>query len=145
MNRFFYAIYIKTTPKKLWNALIDPEFTKQYWWGRRLESDWKVGSEIKALYDRDKIDWQGKILEYKPLTRLSYSFHLEGVSVLNNNEPSVVIFEIAAAGKSVVKLTLSHEKLSDKEFKDVSDGWPMLLSCFKSLLESGKALKYETT
>ena len=30
-SRFVYVTYIRTTPEKLWQALIDPEFTRQYW------------------------------------------------------------------------------------------------------------------
>jgi uncharacterized protein YndB with AHSA1/START domain len=32
-SRFVYVIYIRTTPEKLWQALIDPEFTRQFWVG----------------------------------------------------------------------------------------------------------------
>ena len=32
-SRFVYVTYIRTTPEKLWQALIDPEFTRQYWCG----------------------------------------------------------------------------------------------------------------
>jgi hypothetical protein len=28
-SRFVYVTYIRTTPKKLWQALLDPEFTRQ--------------------------------------------------------------------------------------------------------------------
>ena len=28
---FIYVTYIKTTPEKLWDALTNPEFTRQYW------------------------------------------------------------------------------------------------------------------
>jgi uncharacterized protein YndB with AHSA1/START domain len=27
---FVYVTYIRTTPEKLWRALIEPEFTRQY-------------------------------------------------------------------------------------------------------------------
>ena len=143
MDRFFYATYIKTTPERLWKALTSPEFTRQYWWGRSLESDWKVGSEIKALYDGNKIDWQGKVLIYQPYTKLSYTFHLEEKPNLKKDAPSIVVFEIAPAGKSIVKLTVTHEKLSVNGLEDVSEGWPAILSNIKSLLESGEALEYD--
>jgi uncharacterized protein YndB with AHSA1/START domain len=29
-DRFVYVIYIRTTREKLWDALIKPEFTRQY-------------------------------------------------------------------------------------------------------------------
>ena len=30
-SRFVYVTYIRTTPEKLWQALLEPEFTRQYW------------------------------------------------------------------------------------------------------------------
>ncbi len=143
MDRFFYAIYIKTTSEKLWKALTDPEFTEKYWWGRRLATDWKVGSEIKALYDGNKIDWLGKVLIYQPLTKLSYTFHLEGKPAISKDAPSIVTMEIAPAGKFVVRLTVTHENLSANALEDVGEGWPQLLNSMKSLLESGEALEYD--
>jgi len=31
--QFVYVIYIRTAAQKLWQTLIDPEFTRQYWAG----------------------------------------------------------------------------------------------------------------
>lgn len=41
---FVYVTYIGSRPEKVWQALTDGEFTKQYWGNRRNASDWKVGS-----------------------------------------------------------------------------------------------------
>ncbi len=142
MDRFMYVTYINTTPEELWKALTDPEFTQQYWWGRRLESDWKVGSEIKAVYEGGKIDWQGKIIEYKPSSILSFSFHLEGKPDLKADRPSTVTYKIEPAGQKIVKFTVTHDNLSEKGYRDVSQGWPALLSSLKTLAEAGRALEY---
>ena len=39
-----YVTYIATTPEKLWAALTSSEFTRQYFFNRTVESDWKKGS-----------------------------------------------------------------------------------------------------
>ena len=31
VSKFVYVTYIRTTPEKLWRALIEPEFTRQFW------------------------------------------------------------------------------------------------------------------
>lgn len=43
-STFVYVSYIHTTPEKLWSALTDVEFIKQYWFGTRCESQWTAGS-----------------------------------------------------------------------------------------------------
>ena len=39
-----YTTYIKTTPEKLWSAITNPEFSRQYW-VHSIVSDWKKGSQ----------------------------------------------------------------------------------------------------
>jgi uncharacterized protein YndB with AHSA1/START domain len=51
-SRFVYVTYIRTAPEKLWQALIDPEFTRQYWVETRQEARYHarciefVGSDV---------------------------------------------------------------------------------------------------
>src|SRR3954463_2281561 len=40
-----YALFIRTTPEKLWAALTDSELTKQYFFGESIRSDFKTGSD----------------------------------------------------------------------------------------------------
>jgi hypothetical protein len=40
----FCPLYIRTTPEKLWQALIEPEFTRRFWFGSWQESEWKPGA-----------------------------------------------------------------------------------------------------
>ena len=47
-SRFVYVTYIRTTPEKLWQALIDPEFTRRYWCETWQECEWKPGAIVAA-------------------------------------------------------------------------------------------------
>ena len=44
--KFVYVTYIATTPEKLWQALTDGAFTRQFWFGTSVESDWSRGSRV---------------------------------------------------------------------------------------------------
>jgi uncharacterized protein YndB with AHSA1/START domain len=46
-STFIYVTYIRTTPEKLWSALTDGEFIKQYWFGMHCESQWTAGSLVE--------------------------------------------------------------------------------------------------
>ena len=48
---FVYVTYIETTPEKLWEALTNVEFSKRYWFGTEVKSDWKVGSPFALVTD----------------------------------------------------------------------------------------------
>ncbi len=51
-----FVTYIVTTPEKLWEALTNGDCTKPYFFGRRIESDWKVGSPFKLVMEDGRID-----------------------------------------------------------------------------------------
>ena len=65
---FVYTTYIRTTPEKLWDAITNPEFTRQYWGGYGNISDWKKGSKWKHVGDDEKhtVRVVGEVLESVP-------------------------------------------------------------------------------
>lgn len=138
---FVYVTYIRATQDAVWTALIDPDFTAQYWSGTRLEADWRVGGKV-ALIDptRGETD-TGEVLIWEPKTRLAYSFHVAFDPIFAAEGHSRVTVELEAMGE-VVKLTLTHDGFPEvSKVRDaVSGGWPSILSSLKSLLESGQAL-----
>jgi uncharacterized protein YndB with AHSA1/START domain len=137
---FVYVTYIRTSPEKLWQALTDGSLTRQYWSGRRVESDWTVGAPVTFWFD-GKVSDSGKVLECDPPRRLSYSFHVEFVEALRSEPPSRVTFEIEKRDAQV-KLTVTHDEFEpgSKVFAAISGGWPVILSSLKSLLETGRAI-----
>jgi Activator of Hsp90 ATPase homolog 1-like protein len=65
-SRFVYMTYIRPTPENLWQALIDPEFTRQYWMEARQESGWKPGASWQNMIPHGRIADSGEILEIEP-------------------------------------------------------------------------------
>jgi uncharacterized protein YndB with AHSA1/START domain len=142
---FVYVTYIETTPEKLWQALTDSEFSRRYWFGTDVVSDWKVGSPFALVMSGTATD-VGEILEADPPRRLSYSFRHVLNDELRNERPSKVVFTIEPHGQ-LVKLTLTHEDFAEgsKLLDGISKGWPAIMSSLKSLLESGTALVIPTS
>lgn len=141
-DRFVYVTYIRTTPQKLWDALIKPEFTKQYWAGTWQESEWKKGSDWRNMIPDGRVGDGGKIIEIDPPRRLVLSWRNEFVPEMRAEGYSRATFELEQQG-DVVKLTLTHEidKKGSKFIEAVSSGWPMILASLKSLLETGESLE----
>jgi uncharacterized protein YndB with AHSA1/START domain len=136
---FVYVSYIATTPEKLWHALTAPEFTTRYWFGVRLESDWKVGSRFTMVRDGAVCD-AGEVLEYDPPRRLSYSF-VNLSEQFSGERPARATFVLEPFGQ-LVKLTLTHDGFDDgsRMLPAISRGWPAILSSLKSILETGTPL-----
>ena len=143
MNRseFVYTTYIKTTPEKLWDALTNPEFTRQYWFGAASLSDWKPGSTWKLQFPDGKLADAGEILECEPPRRLVLKWRNEWSEELKAEGFTRCEFDISMEG-SAVKLTVTHsmDQSPSKMIGAVSGGWPKVLSNLKSLLEIGEVL-----
>jgi uncharacterized protein YndB with AHSA1/START domain/DNA-binding transcriptional ArsR family regulator len=152
---FVYTTYIHTTPEKLWQALTDPAFTTRYWTGTTLETDWAKGSPMTwVLNGQTRIEHPDQIvLEADPGRRLSYTWHTfspewaatYGIPDETRDryaaEPrSRVTFDIEPFEAGFVKLTVTHTGFDDGSdvLDGVSQGWPMIISGLKTLLETGK-------
>jgi uncharacterized protein YndB with AHSA1/START domain len=132
-----YVTYIQATPEAVWDALTDPDTSAAYW-GHRNESDWQPGSTwAHVRNDGSGIsDVTGVVVESDPPKRLVTTW-----AGADGTDPDVstVTMDIRASG-SVVKLTVTHEDLIEGHYRDVSGGWPAVLSNLKSYLETGSPL-----
>jgi uncharacterized protein YndB with AHSA1/START domain/DNA-binding transcriptional ArsR family regulator len=154
MNEFAYTTYISTTPEKLWQALTEPAFTRQYW-GVSFETDWKKGSPMTWAENGAKTsDPEQIVLESDPYRRLSYTWHTftqewakgsgvddETLGKLRGESRTKVTFTLETHGEKV-KLTVLHDGFDDESTVQAmcSQGWPALLSSLKTLLETGNPL-----
>lgn len=133
---FVYVGYIATTPERLWAALTSGEFTKAYWYQRRIESDWRLGSPVTFFDGDSAVTDSGVVLVCDPPRQLAYSFRNEG----DTGPHSRVSFTLEPH-PGMVKLTLIHDELPDAQAaKDFREGWAPILSSLKTFLESGKPL-----
>ena len=69
-SRFVYVTYIRTTLEKLWQALIEPEFTRQFWCETWQECEWKPGASWRVMAPDGRVADTGEVLEIDPPHRL---------------------------------------------------------------------------
>ena len=153
---FVYTTYIRTTPEQLWRGLTDPAFTRRYW-GLAWESDWTPGSAVTLRLDKDDVaiaDPAQVVLESAPYRRLSYTWHsftpewAAAYDVSDDHlakvaaEPrSKVTFDIEPLG-DYVRLTVVHDGFEPGSavLPGITQGWPLVISSLKTLLETGDVL-----
>ena len=137
-STFVYTIYIRTTPKKLWSALTNAEFTRQYWFGVSAESDWKAGSPWKLTFPDGRVADIGEIVESDPPKRLVIKWRNEFRPELKAEGYSRCTMELEPNDNGEVKLTITHtiEQENSQLITAVSGGWPRILSNLKSMIES---------
>lgn len=145
-DRFVYVTFIRTTAEKLWDALIKPEFTRQYWFGTSQDSAWKPGSSWQINTPDGRVADSGKVVDIDKPHRLVLSWRNELMPEMRDEGYSRATFELETQGE-VVKLTITHEidKKGSKFLEAVSGGWPIILASLKSLLETGAAIESTRT
>jgi DNA-binding transcriptional ArsR family regulator/uncharacterized protein YndB with AHSA1/START domain len=149
-NEFVYTTYIRTTPERLWQAITDSAFSRQYM-GHGIDSDWVKGSTYAWVEAGVRIEHPDQvILEADPYRRLAFTFHTfvpeikdyapsltdETIATLASERRSRVAFHIEQDGDQV-RLTVIHDEFGPDSLvrEMVSGGWPRKLADLKSGLE----------
>ena len=141
-SQFIYITYIRTTAEKLWQALTEPEFTRQYWFDTTQKSEWKLGASWRIIFADGRVADSGEIVEIDAPQRLLLTWRHELDTELRAEGYSRLSYELEPQGEAV-KLTVTHTMdLSESKFiQSISGGWPAILSSLKSLLETGEPLE----
>ena len=125
MKAFKQKYTINASSRKVWNALVNPKIINKWGGGPSKMSD-EVGFRFSL--------WKGSIFgknirveKNKLLVQEWYAGRWD--------EPSIVTFEITEKN-SITTLILRHEKVPEKEEKEVKKGWKeYYLNPLKNLVE----------
>ena len=139
---FAYTIYINASREQVWKGLLEPEFTRQYWFHENV-SDWQEGStwEHRSVGETPNVDIEGVVLESEPHHKLVLTWSRKGEAEdpTRTSKLSFALGDVDWPGGPWTSLHLEHTDFGeDHEMREsVSGGWPMVLSGLKTLLEKG--------
>ncbi|HEY3251502.1 MAG TPA: SRPBCC domain-containing protein [Ignavibacteria bacterium] len=125
---------------KVWNAFTDPEKTKEFMFGARVESDWKVGSPIiwKGMKDgKDIVFVQGSILNIEPGMVLQYTaFGPSGkLEDIPSNYTRVTMKFAPADGSTLLTVTQDNFGGDETRYSESNSGWDYTIKGLKGLME----------
>lgn len=129
-------IRINADVSKVWNALTDPEMTRQYFFGCKVNSDWKKGSDI--VFKRKFLlvfpfELKGKILEFKPHQKLKYTLKNSSSKSFSTVTDELVPVE----GGTLLSITddVGQGEHARSRYRRSLKGWDKTLKGLKELLE----------
>ena len=129
---FVLETYIRTTPKELWDAIVNPDKTQLYYYGSRV-SPLQKGSPFRYVDPEGKSMLDGEVIDMVPEKRLETTF----IPGWGDAQKTRVVYELEPMGE-VVKLTLTHYEI-DKA-GGAAEGWQLIFAGLKTYLETGKPL-----
>ena len=139
---YSYDIYVGAPTGKVWQALIDGDLTRHYVYGTKFESKLKKGAVYAYLGDGGFHVVDGVILEVDAGKKLAMTWSAHYDSSVAADRPSRVSYELTAVTPEVTRVHLVHDDFDSATatYKGSIEGWPLILSSLKSLLETGTAL-----
>ena len=140
MTKSISKITINAPAEKVWNALTNPSLVKQWQYGSKLLTDWKVGSEIRFQNEwEDKIYEQwGKVLEVEQCKLIKYSLFAPRPGLEDKPENYFVMSYILNVLGDATYLTIEQEdnRQEADEDKDYDDDEQSILYALKRLAEA---------
>ena len=138
-----FVIYVRATPERVWSAITDNEFRRQYFHGSTVRTSWEVGSPIRSYGPDGQLRGDNEILRFDPPKVLSHTWRSLYDDELAAEPPSRVTWTVEedADHPGVSKLTVVHDRLEQSPLtaRNVR-GWDFILSGLKTVVESGRPL-----
>jgi uncharacterized protein YndB with AHSA1/START domain len=135
-----YSVYIKAAPERVWRAITDGDETVQYYYGTRVNSDWKVGSRVSYDYPDGKVAADGEVIEFDPPNRLETTFLARWDPEVEAEGPIRHVWELAAEdGQTKLTVTTRGVKKGSKNAESFGNGIVYIVSGLKSHVEGAPA------
>jgi uncharacterized protein YndB with AHSA1/START domain len=141
MNNTFVAkatTTINAPASRVWDALTKPDLIKQYLFGTKVTTDWRVGSSIthEGIWEGKAYKDKGKVLQVEPRKLLVSTFwsSLSGLPDVPENYQTVR-YELAAENGGT-RLTITQDNNATQEDANHSaQNWNMVLEGMKKVIE----------
>ena len=139
-----YVMYIAAAPEQVWDALMKPERTRDFWQHENV-SDWKLGSIWEHREPNGGAPYRtGLVIRHEPPKHLLLTW-ADPRDAANLGAHSRVAIDLEPV-EGVTRLTVTHDQIvpSSTMLREMEETWPRVLSSLKSYLETGRALPIST-
>lgn len=139
-------IVIDAALEKVWDALVNPQKTKQYMFGCETVSDWKIGSSLiwKGVYEgKEMVFVKGNVIEIAPRVHLKYTTIDPNSTIDDVSENYLWVTYDLQETKGMTRLTVRQGDYSTvaegerryRESYNGGEGWNPILTQIKALVE----------
>lgn len=142
ITKHVYQIFIKATPEQVWDAIIEPSYTRRYFHGTSFDSPPVSGEPYRTSLGDGRPAVDGTIEEMDPPKRLVMTWHVLYDVKMSEEPPSRVEWLVEPVGDGLTRLRLEHGDLalSPLTWANVKDGWVYVLDGLKTVIETGESL-----
>jgi uncharacterized protein YndB with AHSA1/START domain len=139
-----YEIFVKASPRRVWQAITDPDYTRRYFHRTAIESTFEPGAGYRYVMADGRDAVEGTIEEVDAERRLVMTWRTLYDAALADEPVSRVEWTLTPANDdaTITRVTLRHLDLarSPGTWANVRLGWVGVLDSMKTLLETGDEL-----
>ncbi len=136
-----YAVYVRATPDRVWQAITDGDETVRYYYGTRVASDWAPGSPITYAYPDGSIAADGEVVELDRPNRLVMTFHARWDPEIEAEGSVRMTWELEPASDATkLTVTTSGLKAGSRTIEEFSGGIVFIVSGLKTVVETGEPM-----
>jgi uncharacterized protein YndB with AHSA1/START domain len=142
ITKHVYQIFIKATPEVVWEAIVEPSWTRRYFHGTSFDSPPVKGEPYRTTIADGRPAVDGVIEELDPPNRMVMTWHVLYDAAMSEEPPSRVEWIVEPMGEGLTRLRLEHGDLalSPLTWANVKDGWVYVLDGLKTVIETGESL-----
>lgn len=129
---------INAPRETVWDALINPEIVKQYFFGTNLVTTWEEGSPIffRGEWEGKPYEDKGTVVSFDPMDSMSFNYW----SSLGGTEDAPENYQVLTYTLDDIpdgtKVTITQSNIDTEERLEHSvSNWKMVLEALKNLLE----------
>ncbi|MGL4632225.1 MAG: SRPBCC family protein [Leadbetterella sp.] len=132
-----YKTFVKAPVEKVWDALINPEIVKKYFFGTELICTWNVGEAIvfQGEWEGQPYQDKGIILSYAHNQKLEYSYRSSWSDKEDIPENYLwVCYEVKPADEGT-ELIISQSNYDEEKAKHSEENWASIMAEMKKFVE----------
>jgi uncharacterized protein YndB with AHSA1/START domain len=131
-------IEIAASADQVWDALTDPQQTRQFWHGALNRSTFQSGARWTSESDTGELYLDGQVIAVERPRRMVHTMHFLQDDAAAAEPPSLVEITIDAVDGGT-RLRLVNTNLGPASLANVTSagGWEHILAGLKKLLETG--------
>jgi uncharacterized protein YndB with AHSA1/START domain/DNA-binding transcriptional ArsR family regulator len=134
-----YSIYINASPERVWRAITDGDETVQYYYGTRVNSDWKIGSRVSYDYPDGTVAADGEVIACDPPRVLETTFLARWDPEVEAEGPIRHVWELEAEdGATKLTVTSKGLKRGSRTAESFGNGIVWIVSGLKTFIEGGR-------
>ena len=136
-----YKAYINGSQADVWDAIVNPAKTVQYFYGTVIDVDLEVGGKMNYDYPDGRQASVGQVIAIDPPNKLEFMFHAKWDEALDAEGPVREVWALAEVnGMTELAIEIYDMPAGSKTYEDFTSGIPYIISGLKSLVETGKGL-----